>query len=90
MVKFICIFSFYCLYIDWSCGGEWNHMVEFLCVFFTTLQQANVHTAIFVNGALEPDRYKLYIYNIYTSPSEIVKVKISIEKNERQNKILKN
>ena len=41
--------------LDWSCGGEWNHMLEFLSVFFTTLQQANVHTAIFVNGALEPD-----------------------------------
>jgi len=44
-------------YSDWSCGGEWNHMLEFLSVFFNTLQQANVHTAIFINGALEPDRF---------------------------------
>lgn len=44
-------------YSDWSCGGEWNHMLEFLSVFFNTLQQANIHTAIFINGALEPDRF---------------------------------
>jgi hypothetical protein len=44
-------------YSDWCCGGEWNHMLEFLSVFFSTLQQANVHMAIFVNGALEPARF---------------------------------
>jgi hypothetical protein len=31
-------------------------MLEFLSVLFNTFQQANVHTAIFINGALEPDR----------------------------------
>jgi len=48
-------------YSDWSCGGEWNHMLEFLSVFFNTLQQANVHTAIFINGALEPERFDYWI-----------------------------
>jgi len=48
-------------YSDWSCGGEWNHMLEFLSVFFNTLQQANVHTAIFINGALEPDRFENWV-----------------------------
>lgn len=44
-------------YSDWSCGGQWNHMVEFMSVLFSTLQQANIHTAIFLNGALEPARF---------------------------------
>ena len=44
------------MFLDWSCGGEWNYMLEFLSTFFNTLQQANIHTAIFMNGALEPDR----------------------------------
>lgn len=48
-------------YSDWCCGGEWNHMLEFLSVFFSTLQQANVHMAIFVNGALEPARFDDWI-----------------------------
>lgn len=48
-------------YSDWSCGGEWNHMLEFLSVLFNTFQQANVHTAIFINGALEPDRFDEWV-----------------------------
>ena len=46
---------------DWSCGGQWNHMVEFMSVLFSTLQQANIHTAIFLNGALEPTRFSEWI-----------------------------
>jgi len=34
-------------------------MLEFLSVLFNTFQQANVHTAIFINGALEPDRWAM-------------------------------
>ena len=28
-------------YSDWSCGGQWNHMLEFLSVFFSSLQQVS-------------------------------------------------
>ncbi len=42
---------------DWSCGGQWGHMVDFLATLIGTLQQSNVQLAIFFNGALEPERY---------------------------------
>jgi hypothetical protein len=41
---------------DWSCGGQWGHMVDFLATLIGTLQQSNVQMAIFFNGALEPER----------------------------------
>ncbi len=56
ILPFLYVSSFLCS-SDWCCGGEWNHMLEFLSVLFNTFQQANVHTAIFINGALEPDRW---------------------------------
>ena len=27
---------------DWSCGGQWGHMVDFLATLVGTLQQSNV------------------------------------------------
>ena len=42
---------------DWSCGGQWGHMVDFLATLVGTLQQSNVQMAIFFNGALEPERF---------------------------------
>jgi hypothetical protein len=40
-------------------------MLEFLSVLFNTFQQANVHTAIFINGALEPDRSGALSFFLY-------------------------
>ena len=44
-------------YSDWGCGGQWNHMLEFMSVLFQTLGNANIHTATFLNGCLEPTRF---------------------------------
>ena len=44
-------------YSDWVCGGQWNHMLEFISVLFSTLSQANIHTVTFLNGSLEPARW---------------------------------
>ena len=42
---------------DWSSGGQWGHMVEFLATLTTVLQKSNVQLAIFFNGSLEPERF---------------------------------
>ncbi len=46
--------GFFC---DWSCGGQWAHMLEYLARLVSTLNRHNVQLAFFFNGALEPDRF---------------------------------
>ena len=41
---------------DWCCGGQWAHMLDFLATLMATLQQSNVHLAVFLNGAHEAER----------------------------------
>ena len=48
-------------YSDWSCGGQWNHMLEFVSVFFQSLQQANIHVAAFIDGTCDPNRKQEWI-----------------------------
>jgi len=48
-------------YSDWGCGGQWNHMLEFMSVLFQTLGNANIHTATFLNGCLEPTRFQDWV-----------------------------
>ena len=42
---------------DWSCGGQWQNMIAFLSTLMTNCHHANVHMAIFYNGAIEPTRF---------------------------------
>ena len=48
-------------YSDWVCGGQWNHMLEFMSVLFQTLSQANIHTVTFLNGAVEEVRWQSWV-----------------------------
>ena len=45
-------------FVDWSCGGQWPRMMDFLATLVSAFQSANVQLAFFFNGALEPDRWK--------------------------------
>jgi len=42
---------------DWSCGGQWAHMLDFIATLISTLHRHNVQLAFFFNGALEPERF---------------------------------
>ena len=48
-------------YSDWVCGGQWNHMVEFMSALFQTMVQSNIHTATFIDGTLEPGRVNTWV-----------------------------
>ena len=48
-------------YSDWSCGGEWNHMLDFLSVLFSSLQQANIHVATFIDGTSDPTKRQHWV-----------------------------
>ena len=48
-------------YSDWVCGGQWNHMLQFMSVLFQTLSQANIHTVTFLNGSVEPARWSSWV-----------------------------
>ncbi|XP_063230763.1 constitutive coactivator of PPAR-gamma-like protein 1 homolog isoform X2 [Bacillus rossius redtenbacheri] len=41
---------------DWTCGGQWNRMVQFLSVLVQTVQSSHIDLAIFFNGCLEQQR----------------------------------
>ena len=57
-----CLDRFYGGYFpDWSCGGQWQNMMSFLSALFGTCHQANVHMAIFYNGAKEADRFPAWV-----------------------------
>ncbi len=43
-------------YSDWSCGGQWAHLLEYLANLVASLHRNNVQLAFFFNGALEADR----------------------------------
>ena len=43
-------------YSDWSCGGQWAHMLEFLATLMGTFQKSNVQLAIHFNGTLSAER----------------------------------
>lgn len=43
---------------DWSCGGQWRNTMAYLSTLFGRMHQANLHLAIFFNGAIEPSRFK--------------------------------
>ena len=46
---------------DWTCGGQWNNMMAFLTTLFTNCHHANVHLAVFLNGALEASRFQKWV-----------------------------
>ena len=46
---------------DWTCGGQWNNMMAFLTTLFTNCHHANVHLAVFLNGALEASRFQNWV-----------------------------
>ena len=48
-------------YSDWVCGGQWNHMLEFMSALFQTMAQSNIHPFTFLNGALEPARVDTWV-----------------------------
>lgn len=57
-----CLDRFYGGYFpDWSCGGQWQNMMSFLSALFSTCHQANVHMAIFYNGAKEAERFPAWV-----------------------------
>ena len=48
-------------YSDWVCGGQWNHMLEFISAMFQTMSQSNIHTATFIDGTLDPARVDTWV-----------------------------
>ena len=42
---------------DWVCGGQWNHMVDYLANLTASLAANNVHLAFAFDGALQPERF---------------------------------
>ena len=59
-----CLDRFYGGYFpDWSCGGQWQNMMGFLSALFSNCRQANVHLAIFYNGAIEPERFPTWVHS---------------------------
>lgn len=45
-------------YPDWTCGGEWRNMMTFLATLLSSMHRANVHVAVYFNGAVEPSRFR--------------------------------
>ena len=43
-------------YSDWCGGGQWTHMMDFLATLLSAMHKENVQMAVFVNGAMEPER----------------------------------
>ena len=57
-----CLDRFYGGYFpDWSCGGQWQNMMSFLSALLGACHEANVHMAIFYNGATEADRFPAWV-----------------------------
>ena len=48
-------------YSDWVCGGQWNHMLEFMSALFHTMAQANIHPFTFLDGTLDPARVDSWV-----------------------------
>ena len=46
------------LHADWSSGGQWNRMYEFLSALHTGCNRINVKLVVFISGALEKPRLK--------------------------------
>ena len=44
-------------YSDWICGGQWNHMVDYLANLTSSLAANNVHLAFAFDGTLQPDKF---------------------------------
>ena len=40
-------------YPDWSCGGQWNRMIEFLATLMQACHGSNMDLVVFFNGGLE-------------------------------------
>lgn len=53
--------NIYCA--DWACGGQWNHMVQFLAVLIQTTEMSGIEFAIFFNGCLETSRSIDWVQN---------------------------
>lgn len=49
------------IFTDWVCGGEWNHLVNYLTRFISCLQNANINLVVFFNGCAEPQRMTEWI-----------------------------
>ena len=59
---------------DWTCGGQWNRMLQFLASLVQTLHAHNLHLAVFFNGALEPPRMHEWVRNQLAARSNIYQV----------------
>lgn len=46
---------------DWSCGGQWNRMLQFLQLLFATMQGSRIYVAVFFDGALQKERFGEYV-----------------------------
>jgi len=46
---------------NWVCGGQWRHMMTFLANLFGRLHQTNVQVVVFLNGTLEPTRFREWV-----------------------------
>ncbi|KAL0276882.1 UNVERIFIED_CONTAM: hypothetical protein PYX00_004350 [Menopon gallinae] len=42
---------------DWTCGGQWNRMFQYLSHLIMTCQNGNIELTVAFNGALEPQRF---------------------------------
>ncbi|XP_031829961.2 constitutive coactivator of PPAR-gamma-like protein 1 homolog [Nomia melanderi] len=48
---------------DWTCGGQWNRMLQFLAVLIQATEMSGLELAVFFNGCFESPRLADWIKN---------------------------
>uniref|UniRef100_A0A915KGJ0 Uncharacterized protein n=1 Tax=Romanomermis culicivorax TaxID=13658 RepID=A0A915KGJ0_ROMCU len=59
---------------DWSCGGQWNRMLQFLQLLMMTMQGNQIYVAVFFNGAFESERFKQYVLDQSTKLEKVEQI----------------
>lgn len=45
------------LFSDWTCGGQWNRMFQYLSHLIMACRHGNIELTVAFNGALEPQKF---------------------------------
>lgn len=72
------LFLFFCVFIlcvlDWTCGGQWNRMMQFLNQLLNACQKGNIEFTVAFNGALERKRMPEWVHHQMSNRQKIQNV----------------